>query len=112
MLVAGGRQRPEGDHMAKKRKVAKARRGKVKSAKKTARKPARKTAKRKTVKRAAAKKPARKAAPKAAKRRPRKAKSQSIGARLEHAMSAVLETLTDAERLHTRVAAKGVQELE
>jgi hypothetical protein len=108
MLVAGGRQRPEGDHMAKKRKVAKARRGKVKSAKKTARK----TAKRKTVKRAAAKKPARKAAPKAAKRRPRKAKSQSIGARLEHAMSAVLETLTDAERLHTRVAAKGVQELE
>lgn len=94
--------------MAKKRKVAKARRGKVKSAKKTARK----TAKRKTVKRTAAKKPTRKAAPKAAKRRPRKAKSQSIGARLEHAMSAVLETLTDAERLHTRVAAKGVQELE
>jgi len=108
MLAAGGRQRPEGDHMAKKRKVAKARRGKVKSVKKKARK----TAKRKTVKRAAAKKPARKAAPKAAKRRPRKAKSQSIGARLEHAMSAVLDTLTDAERLHTRVAAKGVQELE
>jgi hypothetical protein len=94
--------------MAKKRKAAKARKGKAK----TARKRATKTARRKPAKRAAAKKPARKAAPKSAKRRPRKAKSESLGARLEHAMAAVLDTLTDAERLHTRVAAKGVQELE
>jgi hypothetical protein len=78
--------------MAKKRKAAKARAGKARAAKKPAR--------RKTAKRATAKKPA------------RKAKSGSIGARLEHAMAAVLETLTDAERLHSRVAGKGVQELE
>jgi hypothetical protein len=85
--------------MAKKRKAAKARRGKAK------------TAKRRTVKRAAAVKPARKTARKTAKRRP-KAKPVGIGARLEHAMAAVLDTLTDAERLHARVAARGVQELE
>jgi hypothetical protein len=84
--------------MAKKRKAAKARTGKTR----------RSAAKRKTVKRAAARKPARKTA----KRRPRKAKSESIGARLEHAMAAVLDTLTDAERLHSRVAGRGVQELE
>ena len=94
--------------MAKRRKVAKARKAKTK----TKAKPARKTAKRKTAKRAAARKPARKTAAKSAKRRPRKAKPEGIGARLEHAMAAVLETLTDAERLHTRVAAKGIQELE
>jgi hypothetical protein len=101
--------------MAKKRKTAKPRAGKAKatktakkSAKKTGRKTAKTSAKRKAVKRAAARKPARKAA----KRRPRKAKSESLGLRLEHAMAAVLDTLTDAERLHTRVAAKGVQELE
>ncbi|HWE77088.1 MAG TPA: hypothetical protein VG270_01090 [Pseudolabrys sp.] len=85
--------------MAKKRKAVKARKAKVR--------PARTTARRKTVKGAAAKKPVRKAA-----KRRRKTKSKSIGARLEHAPEAVLETLTDAERLHTRVAAKGVQELE
>ena len=94
--------------MAKKRKATTARAGKAKRAKKAARK----SVKRKTAKRAAAKKPVRKSAAKAAKRRPRKTKSESIGTRLEHAMAAVLETLTDAERLHTRVAAKGVQELE
>jgi hypothetical protein len=98
--------------MAKKRKTAKARAGKAKKTNKKAKKAARKPVKRKTAKRAAAKKPARKTAAKAARRRPRKAKSEGIGARLEHAMAAVLETLTDAERLHTRVAGKGVQELE
>jgi len=101
--------------MAKKRKT-KARAGKAKAARKTASKPAKKTtkkttkkaartaAKRKTVKRAAAKKPA--------KRRPRKAKSESLGARLEHAMAAVLDTLSDAERLEHRLTRKGVQDLE
>jgi hypothetical protein len=84
--------------MAKKRKAVKARKAKVR--------PARTTARRKTVKGAAAKKPVRKAAKR------RRTKSKSIGARLEQAPEAVLETLTDAERLHTRVAAKGVQELE
>jgi hypothetical protein len=86
--------------MAKRRKAAKARKAKAK--------PAKKTVRRKTAKRAAAKKPARKAA----KRRPRKAKSASLGARLEHAMTAVLDTLTDAERLQHRLASKGVQELD
>ena len=85
--------------MAKKRKTAKPRAGKAKASR---------AAKRKTVKRAAAKKPARKAA----KRRPRKAKSENLGLRVEHAMAAVLDTLTDAERLHGRLAGKGVQELE
>lgn len=91
--------------MAKKRKTAKPRAGKAKAAR-TAKRA--KTAKRKTAKRAAAKKPARKVA----KRRPRKAKSESLGLRLEHAMAAVLDTLTDAERLHGRLAGKGVQELD
>ena len=89
--------------MAKKRKVAKARKGKVKSVKKTARKPARKTAKRKTVKRAAAKKPARKAAPKAA----QAAAAQGEIPKHRRAPRArdrpqCSSTLTDAERLHTR----------
>ena len=84
--------------MAKKRKAAKPRAGKTKAAK---------TSKRKTVKRAAARKPARKAS-----KRPRRAKAEGFAARIEHAMAAVLETLTDAERLHSRVARKGVQELE
>ena len=85
--------------MAKKRKAAKPRAGKAKAAK---------TSKRRTVKRAAAKKPAKASK----KRRPRQAKSEGFAARIEHAMAAVLETLTDAERLHARVARKGVQELE
>ena len=84
--------------MAKKRRTAKARAGKARTAK---------TARRRTVKRAATRKSA-----KTAKRRPRRAKSEGIAARIEHAMAAVLDTLTDAERLHGRVAGKGIQELE
>ena len=95
--------------MAKKRKKTTARAGKAKAARKPARKTVkaaakRKAVKRKTVKRAAAKKPA--------KRRPRKAQAESLGARLEHAMAAVLDTLTDAERLEHRLARKGVQDFE
>ena len=85
--------------MAKKRKAAKAGR----------RKPGK--AGRKTVRRAAARKSARKPARKAPAKPKRK--PQGIGARLIHAVDAVLGTLTEAERLHASAArAKGVQELE
>ncbi|HXD44172.1 MAG TPA: hypothetical protein VN655_03475 [Pseudolabrys sp.] len=86
--------------MAKKRKAAKA--GRRKAAVK---------GRRKAVRRAAARKSARKPARKAA-RKP-KAKPEGIGARLAHAVDAVLGTLSDAERLHAQTArAKGFQELE
>lgn len=97
--------------MARKRKTTTSRKGKAKAGRTAAR--------RKTVKRAAARKPARKTAGKPARkparkvaRRRRKAKSENLGQRIEHATAAVLDTLTDAERLHDRLADKGVQEPE
>lgn len=101
--------------MARKRKTTTSRKGKAKAGGTAGR--------RKTVKRAAARKPARKPARKTAgkparkparkvARRRRKAKSENLGQRIEHATAAVLDTLTDAERLHDRLADKGVQEPE
>jgi hypothetical protein len=87
--------------MAKTRKRAKAARRKAA--------PARRAAKGKSARRAAAKKRARKA--------PRRSvskvtKRRGIGARIERAVEAVLDTLTEAERLHARTAGKaGFQEL-
>ena len=96
--------------MAKKRKVKSRTATKAKTKAKTRRAASarRQSAKRKTAKPAAsrAKKPARKRA-----RKP--AKPEGIGERLVHAVDAVLDTLTDAERLHARTTRKaGVQELE
>jgi hypothetical protein len=92
--------RATGGFMAKKRKTAKA--GRRKAAAK---------GKRKTVRRAAARKSARKPARRAS-RKARK-KPEGIGARLAHAVDAVLGTLSDAERLHAQTArTKGFQELE
>ena len=97
--------------MARKRKPTTSRKGKAKAARTAAR--------RKTVKRAAARKPARKSAPKPARKpvrkvakRRRKAKSENLGQRIEDATAAVLDTLSDADRLHDRLADKGVQEPE
>lgn len=88
--------------MAKTRKAAR----KAKPARKAAKK-----ASRKSVKRAAAKSPKRKAA---RRKTVRKAtKPEGIGTRIEHAVAAVLDTLTDAERLHAQTTRKiGFQELE
>lgn len=94
--------------MAKKRKTATAGRRKAASKRKTARKAARRTAARKTAKKAA-----RKTSRKPARRKARKPKQEGIAARLAHAVDAVLDTLTDAERLHAQTARKkGFQELE
>ena len=92
--------------MAKKRKTAKAAKaGRRKTASR------RKPAARKTARRAASK-PARKTARKPARKRAAKPKPEGIAARFGHAVEAVLDTLTDAERLHAQSVRRGVQEIE
>jgi hypothetical protein len=94
--------------MAKKRKAATAGRRKAAPKRKKARKPARRTAARKATKKAA-----RKTARKPARKKARKPKQEGIAARFAHAVDAVLDTLTDAERLHAQTThKKGFQELE
>jgi hypothetical protein len=104
-----------GGRMAKARRAAKTGRGKT--SRKTTRRPAHKVAaKRKTARRAAAKprRPARKTGRKPGRKTRRKAATRpGLGARIEQAVEAVLDTLTEAERLHARTVRKaGFQELE
>lgn len=94
--------------MAKKRKSAKAPKRKAKTNAKAKAKTRAKPSRRKAAKRAAARKPTRKTA---RKRKP--AEAEGLGARISHAVDAVLDTLVDAERLHAQTARKkGFQELE
>jgi len=88
-----------------------ARTRKAATARKSARKAKRKSTTRKSAKRAAAK---RRPARKVARKRARKAaKPRSLGGRIVQAADLVLDTLSEAERLHTRTTRKaGFQELE